>query len=123
MTWSAEARRLLIWNLEDGVDVFRLHDDGQIRHQRKLGVSIKRNFVKITDLVQHGQMAVSGTDKGELNVWDAETGVVAQTLIHGSGECAEYMCTSSPLRLMLFRDRYCADCRRMFRFLFMGGAC
>ncbi|KAI0315726.1 hypothetical protein OF83DRAFT_1061566 [Amylostereum chailletii] len=85
MAWSPETRYLSVWNLEDGVDVYRLHDDAQLRHLHKLTVNIRRNFVKVIDLVQHGRMAISGTDKGEINVWDAECGVLVQTLTHGTG--------------------------------------
>ncbi|KAI0321631.1 hypothetical protein OF83DRAFT_1080803 [Amylostereum chailletii] len=85
MSWSSETRHLLIWNLDNGVDLYQLHEDGQLRYLRKLRVKVKRNFVKLVALVQHGRLAVSGTDKGEVNLWDTDSGVLVQTLIHGSG--------------------------------------
>ncbi|KAI0310151.1 hypothetical protein OF83DRAFT_1025984, partial [Amylostereum chailletii] len=83
MVWSSETRRLLVWNLDDGADVYQLHDNGEFRHLHNLRVAVKRNFIKLLDLVQHGRIAVSGTDKGEVLLWDTDSGALLQTLIHG----------------------------------------
>ncbi|KAI0310199.1 hypothetical protein OF83DRAFT_1070922, partial [Amylostereum chailletii] len=84
--WSPETHQLLVWNLEDGIDVYQLKDEGQLKPIRCLKMNLQYYFPKLVDFAQQGRLAVSGTDRGEVFIWDIETGTLKQTLIHGPGE-------------------------------------
>ncbi|KAI0309408.1 WD40-repeat-containing domain protein [Amylostereum chailletii] len=82
--WSPETRRLLIWNLDDGVDVYQLQQSGRLLHVILLKVEVKHYFPKLLGFGQQGKLALFGGDMGDVYVWDIDSGNLLQTLAHGS---------------------------------------
>ncbi|KAH7908124.1 WD40-repeat-containing domain protein [Hygrophoropsis aurantiaca] len=80
--WSPDKNLLLIWNLIDGIDIY--HVGEHPIWVRKLVVKVKRNVVKQIEFGKHSQLAISGSDSGEVFLWDIETGKQVLVLIHGS---------------------------------------
>ncbi|KAH7920017.1 WD40 repeat-like protein [Leucogyrophana mollusca] len=86
--WSPETSLLLVWNLVDGIDVYHIGEHPV--WVRKFCVRVKRNNVKQVELGRHGQLAISGSDSGEIFFWNIQSGAQELVLIHGSGLCSFY---------------------------------
>ena len=84
MAWSQESRRLLIWNLDDSVDVYESCEDNHLRYLHMFRVPALWNFIKLVDFVEHGDKTICGTDGGEIDIWDIESGIIVQRLTMGS---------------------------------------
>ncbi|KAM6491158.1 WD40-repeat-containing domain protein, partial [Amanita muscaria] len=78
--WSEESQTLLVWNLYDGIDVYRI-DKGPI-WIAKLAMNISRNMVVQMSFVSEPNYAVSGSDNGDVYVWDISTHSPQQVLHH-----------------------------------------
>ncbi|KAH7918965.1 WD40 repeat-like protein [Leucogyrophana mollusca] len=85
--WHEATRTLLVWNLVDGIDVYRFTDNPTNRFGfvRKLRVRIKRNHINLVQLSASGNFAISGSDNGEVYIWDVESGRQTQVLGHSKG--------------------------------------
>ena len=83
LAWSRKTRRLLIWNLLDGMDLYRLHETGHLEYIRTFQSDIEHHVIKLVDFVQDEQLVASGTDRGEIILWDAKTGKRVHSLGHG----------------------------------------
>lgn len=81
--WSPETKLLLVWNLLDGVDVYHVVE--QPVWIRKLRVKVKKNNVKQVEFGWSGKYAMSGSDTGEVYIWDVQLGSLVATLRHGAG--------------------------------------
>lgn len=93
LAWSTHSNTLLVWNLSDGVDVYHIQHHGQPVWVKKLGMDVKRNMVVQVAFGNEGKLAMSGSDRGEVWIWDlgAETSQDAQVLVHSKGElCEQY---------------------------------
>jgi len=83
--YHESAAKLLVWNLLDGVDIYRLTDQptSHLVFVRKLRVKIRRNQINRVQFDVSGTKAICGGDNGEVSVWDIENGELIQTLPHG----------------------------------------
>jgi hypothetical protein len=84
-------KNLLVWNLVNGIDVYRLTDDHggrapRLTYVRPLRVQIRRNRIAQVQFDVDGTTAIAGGDNGQVLTWDLTTGKAAQTLPHGQGE-------------------------------------
>lgn len=82
--WSAPSRRLLVWNLVNGLDMYQVSNG--ITLARTFVVRIRRNHVKQVDFAQNDSLAVCGGDRGEVYIWEISSGKQFQVLLHGSGQ-------------------------------------
>ncbi|TFK58533.1 WD40 repeat-like protein [Pluteus cervinus] len=88
MTWSEPTSRLLIWNLEDGVDIYRL------QNPQRLPVYVASFRVRMDTMSVPVQMccssrhslALCGSNLGALHLWDITSNTHRQTIIHESGK-------------------------------------
>ncbi|EAU85001.1 hypothetical protein CC1G_04097 [Coprinopsis cinerea okayama7 len=86
MAWSEDLRLLCIWNLTDGMDLYKLEDAAAARplYQRRIPVAIHRNLpFQVTFLSRYG--LACGSDTGEAFIWDCgDEAKVLQQLTHTS---------------------------------------
>ncbi|EGO28142.1 hypothetical protein SERLADRAFT_433992 [Serpula lacrymans var. lacrymans S7.9] len=80
-SWWPATRSLLVSNLVDGVDIYRITD--RPTFIRKLPVRITRNYTKQVHFGWNGALAVCGSDRGEVYLWEVESGTPHQVLVHG----------------------------------------
>ncbi|KAH7906901.1 WD40-repeat-containing domain protein [Hygrophoropsis aurantiaca] len=82
--WNEAARTLLVWNLYDGIDIYHLKDDPTNRLElvRKLRVKVKVNRINLVRFDTSGKVAISGSDNGEVYLWEIKSGQRIQTLTH-----------------------------------------
>ncbi|KIN96096.1 hypothetical protein M404DRAFT_69531, partial [Pisolithus tinctorius Marx 270] len=66
--WSLETGHLLVWNLHDGIDVYCMMENSQPVLIRNLHVKIRHNNPKQVELGWHGEIAINGTDNGEIQL-------------------------------------------------------
>jgi WD40 repeat protein len=82
--WCESTQTLLVWNLCDGIDIYRI-DDRPI-WIGKLAINISRNMVvQVSFGVE--PFAISGSDRGDIYVWDLKTRSLQQVLRHDAGIC------------------------------------
>lgn len=74
---------LLVWNLADGIDLYHVTD--RPVWIKKLWVSIRQNIVIQVAFGVKGQYAISGTDNGEVIIWDLKSAEPDQILIQSGG--------------------------------------
>jgi hypothetical protein len=74
---------LLVWNLADGIDLYHVTD--RPVWIKKLRVSIRQNIVIQVAFGVKGQYAISGTDNGEVIIWDLKSAEPDQILIQSGG--------------------------------------
>ncbi|KAI6095173.1 hypothetical protein EDD16DRAFT_1439248, partial [Pisolithus croceorrhizus] len=76
---------LLVWNLVDGVDIYRLayQPMSSLHHIRHLRLKIRRNYICHVQFDSDGKVAITGTDNGQILLWDVNSGQLAQVLHHG----------------------------------------
>lgn len=73
---------MVVSNLMDGVDVYRVVDRPQF--ERRLRVPrIRNNVPQQVCFAQDSQLIVSGSDRGEVYIWESATGTCVQVLRHG----------------------------------------
>lgn len=79
---------LLVWNLLDMIEVYQLTDN-HICHLlliKTLHVRIRRNRICDMQFDCTGKSAISGSDNGEVHLWDINCGQLKQVLLHGKGK-------------------------------------
>lgn len=91
----------MIWNLLDGVDIYQITD--RPIWLCKLRVNVRENYPKQVDFGRRGELAVCGSDKGEVYAWDIASGIQFQVLVHGSGESHSRTTTDIFLTTIHFR--------------------
>ncbi|KAI6143966.1 hypothetical protein BKA82DRAFT_3935479, partial [Pisolithus tinctorius] len=76
---------LLVWNLIDGVDIYHLVDQPtpSLHHVRHLQLKIRRNYICHVQFDSDGKMVITGSDNGQVLLWDVNSGKLAQVLHHG----------------------------------------
>lgn len=72
-----------MWNLFDGVDIYRVADT--LVHVGKLSLKIRKNFVVQIVMGPQGS-AITGSDSGEIYIWDIERREKTHILSHGKGQ-------------------------------------
>lgn len=82
--WSKTSQKLLIWNLMDGIDVYNVSD--RLLWVGKLRVPIKHNFPVQVVFGAQDSTVVSGSDSGEIYIWDLKSEKPLQILIHSPGK-------------------------------------
>lgn len=80
MDWHEEARLLAIWNLEDGVDVYRVDRDF-IPLPRKVCLNIRRNYVIQVQFIDADTLVV-GSDNGVVLIVNLTSLSVVMKLNH-----------------------------------------
>ncbi|KAF8325702.1 WD40-repeat-containing domain protein [Amanita rubescens] len=85
--WDDETRTLLVWNLNDGISVYRI-DDGPPVLITKLEMTIRRNFPVQVTFGPNACLAISGSDNGHIYTWDLHTRKLVQVLQHCEDEVA-----------------------------------
>ncbi|KIJ08462.1 hypothetical protein PAXINDRAFT_23072, partial [Paxillus involutus ATCC 200175] len=73
MSWSTNTGTLLVYNLDDGMDVYCV-SSGQIHWKKVLPIRIQRNNIKQVDFGWPRGVAISGTDNGEVILWNIDSG-------------------------------------------------
>lgn len=82
MAWSSNKRALLVSNLAEGVDVYVLSE--QLTFSRRLVARpVRYNAPIQVDFAQNDELIVSGSDRGEVYLWEWATGNLVQVLRHG----------------------------------------
>ncbi|KAF8324741.1 WD40-repeat-containing domain protein, partial [Amanita rubescens] len=77
--WCESTQTLLVWNLCDGIDIYRI--DGRPIWIGKLAINISRNMVvQVSFGVE--PFAISGSDRGDIYIWDLKTRSLQQVLRH-----------------------------------------
>lgn len=83
MAWSPKKRTILVSNLVNGVDLYKLEED--LFFDRRLLVGrIRRNVPQQIGFAQNDEVIVCGSDRGEVYLWDESSNFSLQTLRHGS---------------------------------------
>ncbi|KAF8225586.1 hypothetical protein L208DRAFT_1305626 [Tricholoma matsutake] len=81
--WSTSTGMLLVWNLADGINLYHVTD--RPVWIKKLRVLIRQNIVIQVAFGVKGQYAISGTDNGEVIIWDLKSAEPDQILIQSGG--------------------------------------
>ena len=84
MAYHEDTQMLLIWNLVDGCDVYSLKDQRLI-HAHHLRLKIRRNRICQVQFDSDGKIGITGSDNGQLLLWDITSGQLVQALQHGEG--------------------------------------
>ncbi|KIM59658.1 hypothetical protein SCLCIDRAFT_100030, partial [Scleroderma citrinum Foug A] len=79
------SKSLLIWNLHDGVDLYRICDSPteQLLHVQKLRIKTRDLCICGVQFDVSGRTAIVGGDNGEVCIWDIESAKPMQVLSHG----------------------------------------
>ena len=80
-------KSLLVWNLHDGVDFYRICDSPTERllHVQKLRIKTRDLRICGVQFDVSGRTAIVGGDNGEVCIWDIESAKPMQVLSHGKG--------------------------------------
>ncbi|KAG1794228.1 WD40-repeat-containing domain protein, partial [Suillus plorans] len=83
--YSDSLGSLLVWNLVDGINVYRLTDNPtcHLLLVQTLRIKIRRNRICDVQFDSTGEFAISGSDNGELHLWNIDSGQLDQALCHG----------------------------------------
>lgn len=96
MAWSPIRRTVLVSNLVDGVDLYKL--DQSLCFDKRLVVNrIRCNVPQQVGFAQNDEVIVCGSDRGEVYLWDSSSDFTFRTLRHGSES------DSSPQRVIRSR--------------------
>lgn len=78
-------KSLLVWNLHDGVDVYRICDSPTERllHVTKLRIKMRDLRICGVQFDTTGSAVIVGGDNGEVSVWSVESAKPVQVLSHG----------------------------------------
>lgn len=99
--WDDGTRTLLVWNLNDGISVYRI-DDGPPVLTAKLKVTISRNLPVQVTFGPNARLAISGSDNGHVYTWDLHTHEQVHVLQHCKGsEVAVQTVSVSDLNSMM----------------------
>lgn len=81
---SPKAVLVAISNLQDGVDIYDIHQG--CRHLLKLQTPIhpETNVRFQVAFGENGKILAVGTDAGLIKIWDTRNGILLQTLVHSS---------------------------------------
>lgn len=82
MAWSSLGRAILVDNLCDGIDVYRLHLEQPTFEQKLLIRAPRHHYPQQVVFSQSDQLAISGSDRGVVHVWDVDSGALVQVLRH-----------------------------------------
>ncbi|KAI6143929.1 WD40-repeat-containing domain protein [Pisolithus tinctorius] len=84
MAYHDATKTLLVWNLVDGFDAYRLVDkpNNCLLHFRHFRVKIRRNRICHIQFDLDGKTAITGSDNGRVVIWDISTGQQVQVLHH-----------------------------------------
>ena len=97
--YHEQQRILLIWNLEDGCDIYRLtdHHPYSLIHLHRLSCRVRQNHICQVQFDLNGRVAITGSDNGEVMLWDVALGKLVQVLHHGKGssKCLYWLSDSS----------------------------
>ena len=74
-------RSLLVWNLSDGMDIYHIMDRPVF--VKKLQLEVVRMYTFQVDFARHGSIAICGTDREEVCLWELETQRILTVLTHG----------------------------------------
>ncbi|KAI6135269.1 WD40-repeat-containing domain protein, partial [Pisolithus thermaeus] len=87
---------LLVWNLHDRVDIYRICDSPTERllHVQKLCIKMRESRICGVQFDAAGSTVIVGGDNGEVSVWNVESAKPIQVLSHGKGE---FPPTSAPI--------------------------
>ncbi|KAI6146025.1 hypothetical protein BKA82DRAFT_69531, partial [Pisolithus tinctorius] len=66
--WSLETGHLLVWNLHNSIDIYHMMENSQPVLIHNLHVKIRHNNPKQVELGWHGEIAINGTDNGEIQL-------------------------------------------------------
>ncbi|KAI5983196.1 WD40-repeat-containing domain protein [Pisolithus albus] len=79
------SKTLLVWNLIDGIDVYQLMDCSlySLKFVRHLQIQIRRNRICHVQFDLDGKRAITGSDNGQVLIWDVNSGQLVQALRHG----------------------------------------
>ncbi|KIJ11053.1 hypothetical protein PAXINDRAFT_157446 [Paxillus involutus ATCC 200175] len=93
---------LLVWNLQDGVDVYHFTNlpANRFTSIRKLRVKIRTNHPNQVVFDSHGKLAIGGSDNGEVYLWKVDSGERVQTLTHGRETPLKYHYSQSSKHLI-----------------------
>ncbi|KAG1842715.1 hypothetical protein C8R48DRAFT_619401 [Suillus tomentosus] len=86
---------LLVWNLLDAIEVYQLTDNPtcHLLLIKMLRVRIRRNHICDVQFDCTGKSAISGSDNGEVHLWDIDRGQLKQVLPHRKGkQCWHNLC-------------------------------
>ncbi|KAI6001909.1 WD40-repeat-containing domain protein [Pisolithus albus] len=78
-------KTLLVWNLVDGVDVYQLMDCSpySLNYIRHLQIQVRQNRICHVQFDSDGKKAITGSDNGQVLIWDVSSGQAVQALCHG----------------------------------------
>jgi hypothetical protein len=82
-SWCASTNTLLVWNLLNGLDVYRI--SAVLSQVLKVPMKIRKNNVKQVSCALEAEHLVTGSDNGEVYVLHSNTGNAVQVLNHGPG--------------------------------------
>ncbi|KAI6114573.1 hypothetical protein EDD16DRAFT_1112071 [Pisolithus croceorrhizus] len=76
---------LLVWNLHDRVDIYRICDSPTERllHVQKLCIKMRESRICGVQFDAAGSTVIVGGDNGEVSVWNVESAKPIQVLSHG----------------------------------------
>lgn len=80
MDWNEEGRLLAVWNMDDGVDLYKI-EGTFVPIPEKIPLKIERNFVIQVRFVDSETLVV-GSDNGQVLVVNASTRAVVRKLNH-----------------------------------------
>lgn len=80
MDWNEEGRLLAVWNMDDGVDLYKI-DGSFVPIPEKITLKIERNFVIQVRFVDSETLVV-GSDRGQTLVINASSRAVVRKLNH-----------------------------------------
>jgi len=84
LAYHEGTQMLLIWNLIDGCDIYSLKDQRLI-HIHHFHLKIRRNHICQVQFDSDRKIGITGSDNGQLLLWDIASGQLAQALQHGEG--------------------------------------
>jgi WD40 repeat protein len=83
--WCPITRRLAIWNLNTGVDVYQLSERPKWFHH--LPVNVAHGTPKQVNFGHEGEQLISGSSNGEVNIWNLRetSSNRSQVFVHAQG--------------------------------------
>ncbi|KIK12474.1 hypothetical protein PISMIDRAFT_120831, partial [Pisolithus microcarpus 441] len=81
------SKTFLVWNLVDGIDVYRLMDCSpySLNYIRHFQIQIRRNRICHVQFDSDGKKVITRSDNGQVLIWDVSSGQLVQALHHGQG--------------------------------------
>lgn len=87
---SPDLRRLLVYNLKDGMDIYEFGDNIP-RRSFKQTPDADRNYPTMTSFLNGGKSVICGSQGGDVRIWDTATGIHQQTLSHNGASRTRYL--------------------------------